>query len=122
MLRTFIEFCQSVLCRDRIRVPPSEGRLLRLSPPCVLTIGSETVLIVSRTVSETTDGPSVRYECETDYGSAELIVRLNAMKTQVEWKNQEGTTTPLAEADLVVFGSVPLHRYPVGDAGEVGGG
>jgi hypothetical protein len=88
----------------------------------VLTIGSETVLVVSRTVSETTDGPSVRYECETDYGPAELIVRLNAMKTQVEWKNQRGTTTALAEADLTVFGSVPLHRYPVGDGGEVGGG
>lgn len=105
MLRALIGFCQSVLCRDRIRVSPSEGRLLRLSPPCVLTIGSETVQIVSRTVSATTDGPSVQYECETDYGVARLTVKLTeAMRTQVDWSPPDGRPIPLAETDVVVFG------------------
>lgn len=104
MLRELFEFCQSVLSRDRIRVSPSEGRLLRLAPPCVLTIGSETVRIVSRTVSETVDGPMIRYECETGYGPGELTVRLaNDLRSDVRWQNEKSCQA-IAEQDVVVFG------------------
>lgn len=113
MLRAFVELCQSVLSRDRIRVSPSEGRLLRLMPPCALAIGSETVLIVSRTVGETAEGPLVRYECqtessggesETDCGIRELTVRLTSgFRVEITW-NGYGEPVSLAESDLVVFG------------------
>lgn len=106
MIRSVIELCRSVLKQDRVRISPSEGRLLRLSPPCVLTIGPRTVRIVSRTVSETASGPTVTYECETDLGPAELIVRLTRMLRNDVSLLENGIEHELAESDLVVFGEV----------------
>ncbi len=109
MLKELFEFCQSVLSRDRIRVSPSDGRLLRLAPPCALTIGSETVRVVSRTVSETAFGPVVSYECETDFGMAELTVRLTGdyrggLSSEITWTNEQSRQA-IAEQDVVVYQS-----------------
>ncbi len=108
MIRSVIELCRSILKQDRVRISPSEGRLLRLSPPCVLTIGSRTVRIVSRMVSETGSGPIVTYECETESGLAELIVRLNRMLSSDVTLFENGVEYQLAESDVVVFGGA-LH-------------
>lgn len=106
MIKSVIELCRSVLKQDRVRISPSEGRLLRLSPPCVLTIGRRTVRIVSRAVSETVSGPIVTYECETDAGEADLIVRLTrTLKSDVSLR-ENGIERELAESDFVVFGEV----------------
>jgi hypothetical protein len=99
-----LQTCRAIVCGDRIRVAPSEGRLLRLSPPCVLMIGSETVQIVSRTVSESSAGPIVLYDCDTEFGAAVLSVRLLMNQCcEVTW--QAGTSeASIAESDVVVFG------------------
>ncbi len=103
MIRQLLELAKSLIKQDRIRVSPSEGRLLRLSPSCVLTIGSETVRIVSRTVRDTPDGPSVSYECETDSGYGQLVIQLTrTFRTDATWR-ANGVDTPIAEADLLVW-------------------
>lgn len=103
-IKRVVNGVRDLIRRDRIRVGPDEGRLLRLTPPCLLTIGLQTVTIVSRTVSQTQDGPRVRYGCETEDGSAELTIRLTpAFRTDVTW-SESGRDVGLAESDIVVFG------------------
>ena len=56
-LRRALELLSSWWRVDRIRVAPSEGELLRLEPPAIVTVDGEDVEIVSRSV----EGATVRY-------------------------------------------------------------
>lgn len=57
---------------DRVRVSPTEGRLLRLEPPCWLRVEGTLVEVFSRTVGETTGGPFVTYGCRSPAGPCTL--------------------------------------------------
>ncbi|MFK7819245.1 MAG: hypothetical protein AB8G99_11035 [Planctomycetaceae bacterium] len=104
MLRELVDICRTVVRGDRIRVSPSEGRLLRLQPSCVLMIGSETIRIKSRTVEDSLKHPTVTYECETDFASGILFVQLLPHhRIDVEWRI-ENAHQKIAESDVIVLG------------------
>lgn len=105
MLKELCQLVHSVIARDKIRVPPSEGRLLRLSPPCALMIGTETVSVVSRTVCDTREGPCVTYACRTNFEDGILVVRLiDGFRCDVLWAIGDDSPRSIAEDDVVVFG------------------
>jgi hypothetical protein len=60
---------------DRVRVSPSEGRLLRLRVRSVIQVLGEPAVVVKRRVGHTEEGPYVVYECEGIAGSSEIHVR-----------------------------------------------
>lgn len=104
MIRELFQLVQSAVCRDRIRVPPSDGRLLRLSPPCVLMIGTETVSIVGRTVGSRKGRPCVRYELESQRSTGTLVVELQQNLRCEITLEASSIHQPIAEDDIVVFG------------------
>jgi len=80
---------------DQVRASPTEGRLLRLRPPCYLRIGTETVEIVWRRRAER----EVFYECAD---GSELQVLLSGLKPEVYWL-RHGERQLLTESDIEVF-------------------
>jgi hypothetical protein len=90
----------SWLHRDRIRVSPSAGQLLRLKPSCCLRVAGQYAEVVGRAVD---DGrPSVVYECRTRTGVGLLAVNLSNGRLAMEWC-ERGQVTPLAAEDVEVF-------------------
>ena len=89
---------------DRIRVAPSDGRLLRLRPNGFVTIGGGTFEIARRVVGQDAGGPFVIYECQATGISAQLIVRLAAesQQTAIRWIGSDGERR-LDERDVSVF-------------------
>jgi hypothetical protein len=89
---------------DRIRAAPSDGRLLRLQPPCFVTIDGGPFEIARRVVGQDAGGPFVVYECHATGGSAQLIVRLVAesQQTSIRWIGPDGERR-LNERDVAVF-------------------
>ncbi len=89
---------------DRIRVAPSGGRLLRLQPPCFITIDDEAFEVSRRLVGQDAGGPFVVYECHATTGSAQLIVRLIAEshQTSIRWIGPDGEQQ-LDERNVSVF-------------------
>ena len=53
---------------DRVRVPPSEGRLLRLGPGSLIEIDGQMAEVRRRVVGRTAEGPYVLYRCESKRG------------------------------------------------------
>ena len=60
---------------DRVRVSPSQGRLLRLGLRSVIQVGGESAVVLKRRVGHTAEGPYVVYECQCIAGPSELFVR-----------------------------------------------
>lgn len=60
---------------DRPRASPREGRLLRLTPPCLLRVGDTLVELTSRTVGETAAGPYLVYRGRSPTGPCSIRVR-----------------------------------------------
>ncbi len=90
----------SWLHRDRIRVSPSSGQLLRLKPPCCLCVRGQYVEIVNRAVS---DGePAVVYRCRTRTGVSTLAVNLLNGRVTMEWC-EGGQIARLPPEDVEVF-------------------
>src|SRR5579871_3116549 len=90
---------------DRIRVSPRAGRLLRIHPPCLISIDERMIEVVSRSVSQGPSGPSVGYQCRTPEGPAELRVSLpsSIAAPEVEWI-EWGRRLFLSEDDVQVWG------------------
>jgi hypothetical protein len=90
----------SWLHRDRIRVSPSAGQLLRLKPGCCLCVAGQYVEVVGRAVA---DGrPSVVYECGTRMGMGTLIANVSNGRLAMAWL-EGGRVTTLAAEDVEVF-------------------
>jgi hypothetical protein len=89
---------------DRIRASPREGRLLRLSPPCILCIDAVLVEVHERVVGQTVTGPYVRYDCIGPDGRSELWVmpRGRDQTPEIHWI-QGPTRRVLSEADIEAF-------------------
>lgn len=74
---------------DRLRISPREGRLLRISPPAILRIGSRLLEVVSRNVGENAAGPFVAYECRCGEEVSELWVApvSHCHTTAIRWQH-----------------------------------
>lgn len=71
---------------DRIRISPREGRLLRLTPPCLLEYDREIWLVESRAVGTGTTGSYVSYRCSGEGRHALLTVTpASAGREQALW-------------------------------------
>jgi hypothetical protein len=95
---------------DRIRAPPSEGRLLRLVPPCFLRIAGEPVEVVSRDVTFAGDRQLIMHRCQSEAGEFELAVRLKDGGPEVCMR-RGGRDRLLAAEDVeVIPGAACLRR------------
>ncbi len=90
---------------DRVRVAPREGRLLRLRPPCLIQVRSQTVEVLRRQVGQTANGPYVVYYCHNGLSPCQLWVRLVGSRqgSKVRWV--EGSDElELAVDEIQVYG------------------
>lgn len=94
---------------DRIRAPPSEGRLLRLAPPCFLRIAGEPAEVVSRQVAIAGDGQLIVHRCESAAGDFELAVRLTGGGPEVRMR-RGGCERLLAVEDVEVIPGAACYR------------
>ena len=90
---------------DRIRAPPSEGRLLRLEPPCFLRIAGEPAEVVSRHV----DGQLITHCCHGAAGDFELAVRLTEGGPEVRMR-RGGRERLLAAKDVEVIPGAACYQ------------
>jgi hypothetical protein len=102
LARTFAVLLHWWWRSDRIRAPPSEGRLLRLTPPCFLRIAGESVKVVSRHVRSDADQQVIVHRCESAGGDFELVVWLATDGPQV-CVRRDGRERPVAAADVEVI-------------------
>lgn len=90
---------------DRVRVSPREGRLLRLSPPCIVRIMGRYAQVHHRRMGETHTGPYVCYECTVDDEPAQLWVMPSGEQyVQVIHWNHAGKRVHLHAEEIEVFG------------------
>src|SRR5947208_433179 len=87
---------------DRIRASPSEGRLLRLLPPCYLRIADEPAEVVSRQVKQDAGALVIVYGCKSAVGDFEVLVRLTNGGPQVRVRRR-GHELYLAAGDVEVI-------------------
>jgi hypothetical protein len=95
---------------DRIRAPPSEGRLLRLVPPCFLRIAGEPVEVVSRHVAFAGDSQLILHRCQGEAGDFELAIRLTAGGPEVRMRRGECEWLLAAEDVEVIPGAACYRR------------
>jgi hypothetical protein len=92
--------------KDRIRVSPREGRLLRLHAPCHLLIRDIPVQVLERkSQPQESDGRlSVVYSCWTSSGPGELLVEPDEFSNapRIVWRYQ-GCAESVPEAEIEVF-------------------
>lgn len=90
---------------DRLRVPPGEGRLLRIEPPDIVRIGPHLVEVISRTVGESPRGPYVALGCRCGDRTGGLCVELAGHRPVATFGwSHEGQREPIDEHDIAVFG------------------
>jgi hypothetical protein len=85
--------------QDRIRLSPTEGRLLRLEPPCFLVIDGQPFEIVKRTLRPSDREPVAVYTCRTC--GSELMIR-QGLTPEILWHHQ-GVVRRLHETDIEVY-------------------
>jgi hypothetical protein len=91
---------------DRIRAAPSEGRLLRLVPPCLLRVRGEPAWVKERRVLHTATGPCVVYRCAGGAGDFELAVTPAPDGLQLVMRH-DGIQDALAVVELEVIPTRP---------------
>jgi len=104
--KTLLECVRSWWRVDRIRASPTEGRLLRLHPPCFVVIGGRSFEIAHRVVGQDAEGPFVDYQIDSQAGPARLLVRLivETSQTVIRWIGPDGERSLLPQ-DVDVFES-----------------
>jgi hypothetical protein len=73
-------------------VSPREGRLLRLRPPCIVTVDEETAELTHRAVGRSPDGPYVSYRGVTEDG-CECELRVAPGDVDVTWTVADSSQT-----------------------------
>jgi hypothetical protein len=90
---------------DRVRASPREGRLMRLQPPCIIRVGRQVVEVLRRSVSQTSAGSYVTYDCDNGEGPCRL--RVTPVGTThcpiVHWV-ECGQEHEISEDQVVVYG------------------
>lgn len=103
---------------DRVRVSPSEGRLLRLGLRSVIRVAGESAVVLKRRVGHTAEGPYVVYECEGIAGSSELRVRPigGTHHVTIRWI-ANGKERALSEGEIDAYPAprAGLTRYRTGE-------
>jgi hypothetical protein len=89
---------------DRVRVSPSDGRLLRLGLRSVIQVMGDPAVVMKRRVGHTEEGPYVAYECEGVAGSSEILVRPigDRHRVAIRWVTK-GKERALSEAEIEAF-------------------
>lgn len=89
---------------DRVRVSPTEGRLLRIEPPCCVVVESRPAEVVARTTGENAAGPFVVYDCVTARGDGRLLVVPHdcGRRLDVFW-TEDGVRRSVDEANIEVY-------------------
>ncbi len=102
--KTLLDCLRSWWRMDRIRVLPTDGRLLRLHPPCFVVIGGRSFEIAHRVVGQDAEGPFVDYNIHSQDGSARMLVRLivETSQTVIRWIGPDGERL-LDEEAISVF-------------------
>lgn len=92
--------------RERIRVSPTDGRLLGLTPGCVVIIDGTPAQVVARERGPPAGEPRVIYVCRTRAGTAILQVRRRQGERgcQVRWRESD-FVRDLTEDDIEVLPS-----------------
>jgi hypothetical protein len=85
--------------QDRIRLSPTEGRLLRLEQPCFLVIDGQPFEVVKRTLRPSDKERVAVYAFRTS--ASELVVR-QGLTPEILWQHQ-GVVRRLHETDIEVF-------------------
>ncbi len=94
---------------DRVRVSPREGLLLRLRPPCLITVATQRVQIEARQVLADSDVPTVIYNCQTEDGPAKLCIEALSQGSdiRVRWcqtgQTQDSACQELSPTDIEVY-------------------
>jgi len=106
LLRDLFELFRSWWQVDRVRISPTEGRLLRLIPPCIISVNGRPVEVLRRSVSRKTSEPIVQYDCLCEGRTAQLLVTLRekGQTTSVVWF-ENGQGRDLSESDVEAYGS-----------------
>ncbi len=87
--------------QDRVRVSPREGRLLRLRPPCIVTVDDEIVELTHRGVGRSRGDLYVTYTgVDVDGQTCELVVVPS--QPNVTWRVGEQLRV-VSEDDVQVF-------------------
>jgi hypothetical protein len=84
--------------RDRIRIAPGEGRLLRLKVSSIIAIEGEVLEVQQRFVDKTGCDPTIIYPCWSSAGPCELRVSFDEVVLQ-----RGGQMHRLTEEDVEVF-------------------
>lgn len=111
MIRQIYQLVLGWWTSDRIRVPPAEGRFLRINPGDLLTLEGTEVEVLARYASE---GQSLCLRCRTEAGLAELHVTISSDRglPELVW-NEFGKSRLLSVHDVQVwprrFQSAPLQ-------------
>jgi len=95
--------------KDRVRVSPREGRLLRLQPACLVRINDLLFEVVSRHVQPSSEGPTVIYDCSGSEGDGRLVVRLDR---EILWLPMPRTPSP-SPRSTGESGAIVLHEDEV---------
>ena len=74
LLRDLFKLFRSWWQVDRVRISPTEGRLLRLIPPCIICVNGRPVEVLRRSVSRKTAEVIVQYDCLCEGRLAQLFV------------------------------------------------
>jgi hypothetical protein len=102
LLEALARLAQSWWRAGRIRVSPTEGRLLGLVPPCYLQIEGATLEITARRAAK--QGLGVIYDCICPEGRGELRVTFAGWQRPpvIRWVSA-GKVCELSTADIQIF-------------------
>src|SRR5215475_6028072 len=106
LAKDLVQLIRSWWRADRLRISPREGRLLRISPPAIVRIGSQLFEVVSRTTGEGPAGPYVTYRCSSGDRSCNLLVELAGTSSiaAISLTRDNEEPVQIAEDDIEVFG------------------
>jgi len=111
MLRDLYKLLRSWWQVDRVRISPAEGRLLRLIPPCIISVNGRSVEVLRRSVDRKTSEPIVQYDGLCEGRTVQLIVtpRGKGRTTSVVWF-ENGRARELCEFEVETYGSRGTYR------------
>ena len=105
LLGKLLHLARSWWRSDRPRASPREGRLLRITPPCLVRVGDTIVELTSRTVGETAAGPYLIYRGRSPTGPCSIRVRPTGTRGVASaYGLGSGEERSLSDEDVEVLG------------------
>ena len=94
---------------DRIRIAPSDGAILRLTPDAVIVVRDVAFRVTARRVVSLAGGPAVVYDCESERSRCQLRIEPASPRARIVFIDAD-EETPLAEDDVEIFPSRGVCR------------